>query len=167
MLPAFLGVASLGLQFRGARRAKRANKQAEREALLAASDEAEQLEGKAKDEMAAGSYRIEDIKREGTNVKSRAKALGGASGAGGYEDTLADIDAETEYRALFALHNSKQSARDLKLAAIAVRRHGVDAARAHRERGRADQIDATAGMLSGAQSLFERYGRGYNSGVST
>jgi hypothetical protein len=160
-----LGAIGLGLQIGGARKAKKAAKEAERQAYLAAADEADQLEGKARDEKAIGTYKVEGIQRQGKRVASDAKAIGAASGAGGYEGAISDIEAETEYQALTAMFNSKMSARDLKLAAKATRKHGIDAGRAIREQGRANDIDAMTGILSGAQSLYERFGKGYGETV--
>lgn len=175
---AILQAIGLGLQIAGHKKSKRAEKRLRKEKEAAAKRAAErarksaefeavQLAGKSKDELAIGSYRIEDQVREGKRVESSARAIGAASGAGGYEDTLSDIEAETEYRALTALHNSKQSARDLNIAAKVARMQGEDRAQSYLEGARdpgddGSNLYALGGILSSAQSLYDRFGRGHN-----
>lgn len=153
-----LGVVGLGLQVAGSRRAKRQARRAARRAKEAADFSAKQSERKAGEERAIGSMEVAEEARRGDLVKSRARAVGAASGAGGYEDVISDIEAEAEYRMLSALFNREQGARDLEVQAEVARREGADAARAYRAKGRAAELRGFANLLSGAESLYERYG---------
>ena len=169
----WLAAIGLGLQLFGMYQQNEADKQEEEStraggarAQEAAEFQAVQLERKAGEERAIGSREISEQSKEGRLIKSRAKALGAASGAGGYEGTLDDIDAEAEYRMLTAFYNSETSARDLEVAASVSRREGADAARAYeasaagsRARNRANMIQSAGGVLQSGASLYERYGQ--------
>lgn len=153
-----LAALGLGLQFAGSVREKRQARKAERKARKAAEFSAKQSERKAGEERAIGSMEAAEEARRGDLVESRARAVGAASGAGGYQDIISDIDAEAEYRMLSALFNREQGARDLEVQAEVARREGADAARAYKAKGRAAEIRGYSNLLSGAASLYERYG---------
>lgn len=156
--PLIMQGVGLGLNILGIGKSRRASRRRARKAREAAEFEGKQLDRKAGEERAIGSRAVADQAREGERVASRARALGAASGAGGYEDVISDIEAESEYRALTALYNSEISARDLEVGAKVARKQGADAARAYREQGRADTIAGLGNIITGAASLYERYG---------
>lgn len=146
--------------------AKRREEEGKGASLEAGRFQAVQLERKAGEERAIGSIEASEQAREGEFIKSRAKAIGAASGAGGYEDTLTDIDAEKEYRTLTALFNSEQSARDLEVGAEVARREGADAARAYegsssivKARNKATNINNATNILNSGASLYQQFGR--------
>lgn len=178
-LPIALNAVGLGLQgigMLGARRESRRAARAEREAAKRAKEAGEftakQYETKAGQERAIGSRDVAEEVRRGRITASAARAIGAASGAGGYDTNIADIEGESDYRMLTALYNSEQSARDLELAAEISRREGADAARAHaaqagayRRQGNIMAIQGAADMFGGAMTMYERYGRPYRQEV--
>ncbi len=164
-----LSAAGAGQSRRDAKRAARAERLAGIRAEEAGEFTAQQFEAKAGQERAIGSREVAERAREGRILASDARAIGAASGAGGYETTIADIEGEAEYRMLTSLYNSEQSARDLEIAAEVSRREGADAGRAHtaaaagyRNQARTIGIQGAADFAMGAMSLYDRYGRGYN-----
>lgn len=153
-----LPLIGIGLNIFGGSRAKRAAKRKAARDLEAGEFAAEQYEDKAIQEIAIGTRAMEEQAKEGRLVASSAKAIGAASGAGGYEGTVAEIEAESDYRMLTALYNSKQSARDLEVAAMVARREGADAARASREQAKTIGLQTIGSALTAGASLYERYG---------
>ena len=178
-LPLALGIIGLGLQGAGiigsrreSKRAARAERRAGKRAEEAAEFTADQYETKAGQERAIGSRDVAEEARRGRIATSMARAIGAASGAGGYDTNIADIEGEADYRMLTALYNSEQSARDLELAAEISRREGADAARAHaaqagayRRQGNIIALQGAADIFGGAMTLYERYGQPYRQEV--
>lgn len=170
-----LGAIGLGAQIfgmgasrRASKRARRAEREAAKRAKEAGEFAAQQYEDKAQQEMAIGSREAEEARRQGKTVASDARAIGAASGAGGYESVIAEIEGESDYHMLTALYNRKQSARDLEVAAEVSRREGADAARGHvaaagayRSQARSNAIQGGVNFLDGAMTMYERYGQPY------
>lgn len=151
-----------------AKKAEQAAKEAEKRAKEAAEFTARQYEDKAKQERAASQHEAEEVKHQAKILQSNARAIGAASGAGGYETSIADIQGAADYRMLIALYNGDRSARDLELAAEVARREGADAARAqaatagaYRSRAETLRVQGMADTFNGALSLYERYGQPY------
>jgi hypothetical protein len=175
MLPLILGIAGMGMQAAGmgesaraSRRAARAERAAAKKAREAAEFTAEQYKGKAQQERAIGSREVEQQARKGKIAVSNARAIGAASGAGGYESNIAEIIGESDYQMLAALYNGEQTARDFDVAAEVSLREGADAARAHaaqagsyRSQNRANMFQGAASFANSAMTLYERYGQSY------
>jgi hypothetical protein len=163
---------SVGLQVKGQNEQKKALKagsKAEQEAARRAEEAAEfaamQFGDKAEQERAFGSMAVEDESAQRKAVISNTRAIGAASGAGGYESNIADIKGESDYRMLAALYNSEQSARDFEISAEVARREGADAARAHiasagayRGQAKAISYQGSADLINQGVTLYERYG---------
>lgn len=158
-------VAAAGLVIGVAQGARADRKEEEAHNQLAAEKEAAgefqavQLERKAQEERAIGTYEVGELAKEGRLLESKAQAIAAASGAGGYD--FADIEAETEKNILMSLFNSELSARDLEVAAVVSRREGADAARAEmaaasatRDRTKARTTEAIGKI---GVSLYNRY----------
>ncbi len=130
--------------------------------LLGAKDEAKQLKSQARQyetqaglERASSQREAIDERRQAELVSSRALAVAGASG-GGVSDptvinTIADIQAEGEYRALTALYNGETQAQSYEAQAAARRKEAKRAKRA-------GAISAAATILEGGSSIASRYG---------
>lgn len=100
-------------------------------------------------------YQAAEERRQARYATSRGAAVAAASG-GGVSDptvvnTLADIEAEGEYRALMALYNGEQEARGLERAAQAKSREGTAALFAGVAGGGST-------LLSGGVDWYEKYG---------
>lgn len=131
----------------GANRAARA--QARRERAVAAV-QAQQVR-------ASGQRAAFEEQRQARLVRSRALALAAASGAGasdkGATDILAGIDAEGAYRAAVRLYDAENEARIIEMT-------GNSRARAADDQASAIGIGAFGDFLSGAGSMYLRYGGG-------
>lgn len=94
----------------------------------AANVEAGLMERNAGEVRANAQRAALDQKRQVGLIKSRAEAVGGASGAGGpgLVNTIADLDAEGEYRYLTALANGENEAQNLEYGAKVRRAGGID-----------------------------------------
>ena len=112
--------------------------------------EAAQLEAKASQAKGAAQLKAAEERRQGELLRSRATAVAAASGAGVDDptvlNTLGDITAEGEIRALYSIYNGDIEATDLTLQAQAVRDEG-DSAR-------------TAGYISGVTSIATAWAGG-------
>ena len=155
-----LSVIGTAQQNRAGQKEEQALKQSGAEAEAAGEFQAVQLERKATQERAIGSVEASRIDREGKLLESKAKAIGAASGAGGYDTS--DISAEKDYQILMSLFNSELSARDLQVGAEVARREGADAARAYEASASASRTRSNAQTLSNVGqtglSLYQRFG---------
>lgn len=73
-----------------------------------------QLRQAAKDEEASAALEAAEERRQSQLIQSRARAVGASSGAGEYEGVIEELDAEGEYRALFALFNGERAATNIR-----------------------------------------------------
>ena len=85
---------------------------------------------KATEEMAIATHEAEQKRRHAEKVKSRARAVAAASGAGGYDPY--ELEAEGDYHVLTALYNgeirsalSKSRGLNLRLKEAATRTRGI------------------------------------------
>lgn len=173
----FTAIAKMGLQANAnkiSRHASRSAIGAEEDAARRAEEEgafiAEQDLAKADQELAIGSREKGDEARRGRTLVSDAKAIGAASGAGGYESTIADIQGEADYQMLAAMYNRRQNARDLRVAAGVAKREAADKAAGHltlasayRSQAKIDRLKGYSDMLGGASdfggtSMAGKYG---------
>lgn len=142
-------------------RGARAAGEAERRA---AEFQARQLEQNAGQSVAASQRSAEEERRKARLVTSRALAVAAASGGGASDVTvqnvIANLDAEGAYRAMVALYEGEDKARQLNMAASAKRYDGELAAKAGKQRQAAYSVAALGSMATGGASLYMKYGRG-------
>ena len=158
-----LGAYSANEQRKAGKKQERALREQGEQAEIAGEFTALQYEAKAGEELAIGQMKAREKQREGEYIKSKAKAIGAASGAGGYD--MADLEAQAEYLVLSELYNSKRTAKDYDTAADVARREGADAARASisaasaaRTTTQAQTAQNVANIGFQAVSLYNRYG---------
>lgn len=158
-----IGVAATAYSINEQRKAGKKQEKALGEAAEQADEAGEyqaiQLERKAGEERAVGSIEAYETDKAGKRVLSRAKAVGAASGAGGYD--LSELEVEREMGVLRSLYNSELSARDLEIGAEVARREGADAARAYEASASsaksARRGQAVANIAQTGLSLYDMY----------
>lgn len=142
-------------------RGARAAGEAERRA---AEFQALQLEQNAGQAVAASQRAAEEERRKARLVTSRALAVAAASGGGASDVTvqnvIANLDAEGAYRAMVALYEGEDKARQLNMAAAGKRYDGEVAARAGKQKQAAYTLSGLGSMATGGASLYMKYGRG-------
>lgn len=126
--------------------------EAERDAKRTTIFNVKQYERNAGQAQAVGQRRAEEMRRQGRLLASRAQALaGGGASDESVVKTIADITAESEFRALTSLFESDVEAQDLRERA---RARVFEGERTHRS-----SQYTTAGTLFGAgASLYSKYG---------
>jgi hypothetical protein len=142
------------------------------EAQKAASQfEAAQLDQQSGQSVAAAIQAANEQRRQAGLVQSRALALVAASGGGASDTTVMKLLArqagEGAYRAGVALYQGEEQARKLRMAAATKRYEGdlaVQSANAkaggYETTANAYETTAAGNFLSGAGSLFAKYGMG-------
>jgi len=160
---AIIGVIGLALQALGGASASRDAKDIANKKRKAAEFEARQLEQQANDAAASGQRAQFGEARTSALVQSRALTLAAASG-GASDPTvvriIAGIASEGAYRQSLAVYQGEERARALRLAAQTNRITGEIGASAALSQGRAIEMQSAAQVLSGASSLYARYGYG-------
>lgn len=163
-LPIALQVGSTLLKNRGATQAASGASVAGKRERIAKEYEAKQFESRAGEEIAAAQQRGFEEKRRARLVASRAVALAAAGGGGATDPTivnlLADIDGEGAYRAAVRVYQGDETARGLRERAAGARYEGELAEEAGSAKARAYKTSALASLLSGAGSLYAKYGVG-------
>lgn len=129
-----------------------------------ANYEAAQLRSHASDSVAASQRVALEERRKARLLNSRAQAIAAASGGGASDPTvtkiMGDIEAQGEYNALTALYNGESQANYLRNEARGRQMAGKAAQAASR-------MNAFSTVLSGAASLYDKYGDGGPSKPST
>lgn len=127
-----------------------------REAKRAADAEADQLRSRATARRAEAQRSASEERRQTRFAKSRAQAVVAAGGGSTADPSIvrymADLEAGGEYDALARLHEGYEEASGLEDVARARQREG----KAMRKAG---TLRAVTTALSGAESLFGKYGR--------
>lgn len=128
---------------------------------LAAEFEAGQLEQRAKDTMAGGSFRADQItKRAKSIVASQRAAL--AAGGGDTTDATAQAFTEDTIRkssidSLLEMANAESDARKDKLQAIQTRESGVRMGDIRRNQARGQLLGGAGTLLSGVADWADKY----------
>lgn len=116
--------------------------------------EADQLDAMAGNDRASSQREAAEQRRQARLLQSRALAVGAATG-GASDPTvvniIADLEGEGAYRALTSLYEGEESARSKEMQASARRGEAKNAKRA-------GMIGAAGQVLSGASSIFGKYG---------
>lgn len=119
-------------------------------------EQAAQLDAEAMTDRASSQRRMIEEKRQGRLAQSRAVAVAAASGGGADDPSIvnavADLEGDSEYRALSALYEGETAARS-KEAQAAANRRGAKAVKT------AGVIKAVGSVLSTGSSMFDRYGK--------
>lgn len=112
-----------------------------------ANAEARQLRQRANAERVTSQYKAREERRQARYAASRGMAVAAASGGGTADpsvvNTIADVQAEGEYRALMALRDGEDTARGYETAA--------------RARSNEGQATLLSGLTQGATTAFEGY----------
>ena len=119
--------------------------------------EAQQLEQNAGQTFAASQRKALEAKRQGRLVESRALAVAAASGGGtggNVMDLIANLHAQSSYRASVALYEGEDRQRQMMMAAEGKRFEGETAKQAGEQKRTASYISA----LGQASSLYSNYG---------
>lgn len=136
----------------------------------AAQFQAAQLQQNAVQAVAASQRAAAEERRKAQLVASRALAVAAASGGSAsdvsVQNIIADLDSEGAYRAMVALYEGEEKARQLGMAAQGKLYEGELVAKAGRQKQAAYTIAGIGSMATGAGSLFMKYGRGGPSGGS-
>jgi len=152
-IAAAFSMASGIARFNALRAAGRSQEQAGAYAETLAGRQAEVLQQKAGQERAASQRAAIEQRRRGRYAGSRATALAAASGGGVSDPTvtgiLADIDTESEIRALNAMYMGEESARGLEYDAVLALAQGEEAHYSGKVAKRLANAQANAALLSG------------------
>lgn len=126
--------------------------------------QADQLDQNAGQQIAASQRVALEAKRQATFVKGRQLAIAAASGAGASDPTIINIIAATEgenaVQQAMALYQGEEAARQMRLQAAGLRVSGQNAVIAGDAKATAARYSAAGSLITGAGSLFARYGMG-------
>lgn len=154
---------------KGARAAGVASRALAQRQAIAQEFEAAQMEQQAGQEIAASLRGAKEENRQAEYLQSRQLALAAASGASASDTTVVNLIARTaqegSYRAALALYQGEDRARLLRMGAQG-RRYEADITReggaltekAYRLQAKGHKYAALASILTGAGSLYEKYG---------
>lgn len=108
-------------------------------------------ERRADEERALGIRKSQELRRRGRMAISRARAVGAASGGGIDYEGIADLDAETEIRAMGAIWEGDAKSDELRQDARVRRASG-------RQARSASYFNAASTILGGGDTLMYKYG---------
>ncbi|HEX6992384.1 MAG TPA: hypothetical protein VF151_10880 [Gemmatimonadales bacterium] len=160
-VPAMTNIMGTYLSVSGNKSAAGAASAAGQLQLKEAQFEAEQLTGQASDVVGAAQAEATDIRRKTTLENSRALAVAAAGGSAS-DPTVARLIARNaafgSYNEAVALYNGQARARLLRADALTRAYEGKVAAVTGQARAASYDLAATASVLKGASSLYEKYG---------
>lgn len=168
MVPAWLptamavvgGVTSVIGGFQAADAAKTAGERQK----TASEFEAAQLQQAAGQSIAASQRDAMEQNRQARLLQSRALALSAASGAGTTDPSvvnlISNIAGEGAYRSSVALYQGEEKARQLNDSAAAAIYQGDVAMETAKNKAKAYRMQGITGAMTGAASLFGKYGAG-------
>jgi len=171
-LPAALTIAGSITSYMGNQKSADAAMQTGQRQATAAQYQAAQLEQNAGQAIAASQLQSAEQQRQARLLASRALAVSAASGGGATDPTIthiiANIAGEGAYRGALALYQGEDKARMLRMEAEGKRYEAGMAIDSANARASSYRTAATASLLSGAGSLFGKYGMGgFNSAGKT
>lgn len=162
MVAIALATASLALTGYGISESAKAGRKSATQERVAAGMEADQLEQRAKDTLAASSYKSDVIGKRAKEIVASQRAIAAAGGGDSTDQTAQAFTNDTIRKAsmesLLEMANAESDARKDKLQAIQTRETGVRMGDVMRNRARGDTIEGTATLLSGAADWADRFG---------
>lgn len=131
--------------------------------VVGADMTATQLEDNAKTAAGIGQQAAIEQERQGRVAMSRALAVAAASGGGASDPTVMNIISrlagESHLRAMTALYEGDDQARNMRNAAVMTRYSGEVAATQAKQAASASRFGAFTTAMTGAASMFEKYGK--------
>lgn len=129
---------------------------------VAAGLEADQLEQRAKDTVAGGSFRAEQITKRAKSIIAQQRAMSAAGGGDTTDATSQAFTADTLRKSsidsLLEMANAESDARKDKLQAIQTRETGVRMGDLRRNQARGQALGDAGTILNSASSWYETYG---------
>ncbi len=116
-----------------------------------ARQRAKALEQSGNEDAAAAQRNARLLRREGGQAQGRARAVGAASGAGGYDDIVEDLGAQSEFNVLNALYEGRARQQAKSFAAQNTREFG-------KQSRRQGILNAVGTIVSGGSTLYDRFG---------
>lgn len=163
-LPAALTIAGSITSYMGNQKSADAAEATGQRQATAAQYQAAQLEQNAGQAIASSQIAGAEQQRQARLLTSRALAVAAASGGGATDRTITDvisnIAGEGAYRSAVALYQGEEKARMLRMEAEGKRYEASMAIDSANARASAYRTAATSSLLSGAGSLFGKYGMG-------
>lgn len=151
-----LPAASLAMSAFGAIQKNKATRKAATETDLAAQFEASQLDQRAKDTEAVGSYRADRIASQVKKVLSTQRAVAATNGTGGDQSTLA-VQADSIQNAsldqIFEMAAAKDSASKDRIQAYETRRSGKAQAKNMRSQAKGQLLADTGSIIGQAMNV--------------
>lgn len=158
---ATIGGVGLGLSAYGMVKGAEAGREAATQERVAAGLEADQLEQRAKDTVASGSYRADQITKRAREIVASQRAAAAAGGGDSTDQTATAFTNDTIRKAsidsLLEMANAESDARKDKLQAIQTRETGVRMGEVIKNRARGDLIGGAGTILSGAADWAYRF----------
>lgn len=163
-LPAALTIAGSITSYMGNQKSADAAEATGQRQATAAQYQAAQLDQNAGQAIAASQLQSAEQQRQARLMTSRALAVAAASGGGASDPTIthiiSNIAGEGAYRGAVALYQGEDRARLLRMEAEGKRYEAGMAIDSANARADSYRTAANASLLSGAGSLFDKYGRG-------
>lgn len=148
------------MQYRAGRESARASETTAERARVASEAEAKQLETRAAQGVAVGSYNSDRIAKRAQQIVASQRA---AAAAGGGDTTDATVQAITDetirdasMEQLLTMGEAEDRARQDRFAAKVARTTGVQQARSYMQEAKAQRLGATATVLSGVGDMAWR-----------
>ena len=158
------------MQLGGALTQSDALKQAGAQQRIEKNFEAQQMEQNATQTVASSQRQAMAERRQAQLVASRALALGGSSGAGLTDPTMAgiltDIASEGSYRSALALYEGEDRARKMRMGAEAAEYEGEVLERGAHQKAKAVRTTGYGSVMQGLGSMGMKYGMGSGTGGS-
>ena len=164
MIPAALTLAGSFMSAKGSYAAGQASRDAAASAKAAADFQSAQLNQNAGQALAAAQREQFEQERQTRLVAGRALAVAAASGASASDPTVMTLisrtAAEGAYRGAIDIYQGEERARQMRMAAAAKRFEGDLGITSGDSRAKAYGLQGASALLSGAGSLFAKYGMG-------
>jgi hypothetical protein len=139
-------------QYKASKKEEQAYKISAERAQMAAEAEARQLETRARQGLAVGTYNSERIAKRAKEIMSSQRAAAAAGGGDTTDATVLAITDETireaSMESLLTMAEAEDSARQDRYAAAVTRTTGAQQARSFQAMGKAASYGATASLLS-------------------
>ncbi len=153
----------IGLGVAGSIKGAEAQRKAATQERVAADFEATQLEDRAKDTVAAASFRADRIQKRAQQILSTQRAMLAANGGDTTDVTAQAITDDTIRKAsldsLLEMANAESSAQKDKLRAKMTRETGKRMSDVRRDQATGTLLSGFGDALSGGASWAEKYGR--------